>query len=541
MARRRNSLPPNLRDNVARGSAVLRLEAITGSAYADPDNTGHERLVRQVGVDMQGRRNAGVVADAAKMSRVLNGLVRRILTNNGIADNKKIFDMTLVNLAATRLSDGTLFRYFDAVDRGRGAVLPKNARKLVFIVKAGGSVNDNNRDFEIDGGVARIIGSYGVRGTKPAYITVKALAETQTKIPQEVEKQLRKMVRNIKNYSDTGKLVYEEFREKYGNEFTIDNFRVEGSVSRYADSFTRNVRDRYRRRRDKETREAGTGSNKGDHAHGQSPGQQQIADAIQSGQTVKGLFDYKPHNFSVVPEVIIRMPEIKAGGKVDEAYIQQEIEDLAGGLESKIRGLPYDSVVEILAREGLNITARTEDEILEEIDRFAEAHGEELRKELSDITSEEKAMRAKYDAALRAGQGAAQQVFGFFRQLSYGPSRAGGRILEVTSTDPNRGPSQSSFKAAVDRENFNKFRAAAMTSLHRFTTAEEIVAYFMRSVKPSIQIFKKHTPRRKGYKLLSDGTYLPPSKKVQDDVLRNSWQYIAGGEVVELVRKYKSQ
>ena len=87
------------------------------------------------------QRYLGLVTNAGAATKFLDTLFRehaKLVAGSMFAKGSvPRFDLNLVNTATTRDKDGRLFRYYDVVDRGRGAVRVGQGRALVFATPTG--------------------------------------------------------------------------------------------------------------------------------------------------------------------------------------------------------------------------------------------------------------------------------------------------------------------------------------------------------------------------------------------------------------------
>jgi hypothetical protein len=538
-------------DDILRGKAADDLAKYRASVAGDPDDRGYERLVANVGKAMQTQRNAGWVTDVSKMSHILNRLVDRIIDHKDSIDGKKsrsarTFNMSLINTAYTVLADGTKFRYFDAVDRGRKPVRAKAGGKLMFITNM---PNDNVRDLDIDG-VARIIGTNWVRGTTPQYITAKSVGESKVAIPLAIEKQLREFASDMQNYADSyGPSVPRDLGFVSGGKYTIDQYEIVGTASsRNKDELYRVKRSRAKEREKRAERKK-FGYNIDNQAtrkrdKGEKSTNFRESEALKAaGLVARGRYEYKTWTYTVIPKVVIRfLDEIEEPGQIDDDILDDLAEErFQQGIDD------YEVAAERLAERNFSAVRATREEYEKELLAEAYDYSRERIKLIQQLNAESKKtegtiqnlhakVKADFAQNSLAGFSAAQQLSGFLRDLAYGASKYGGQILEVEGQDP-RGPGYRDRPAENDRRTINQARGAVLTALTQYTNATQIVRYFMKAVRPTMEIFKKNTKSRSGYKLMSDGSVLAPSAP---DNLRNKYEFVATGRLAKLLKEYTS-
>jgi hypothetical protein len=569
MARTRKNDP--LADSTLRGSAAQRLDNFLSTTYgADPNSTDFEVKAKQIGVAMQKQRNAGWVSDVGAMSQILDRVVKMI-TDEGrrkgtTTDPTNTFNMYLVNDAYTILQDGTAFRYFDAVDRGRSTVYAKRARKLAYIVVP----YDNDRSGNVTRGEPqRLVSTIGVKGTKPAYISTKAQTELFTEIPKRVQKQFEEFARTITgpfNENVTTQLGQNRkftYQNEGKSDLWINDLGIQGTVTRAAEADDRKRSGYRERQRAKANKRAGvTPDFLGGKRHKKpkkakpapaAAAQQQavrlvkksdkISDKSQSaskkieedikknvvGGTTTGRFDFKPHFFRAVPQITV---DVAKTPEIDESYFEQS--------RQRRVALTMEFLDDALAEEGLSRFELTRSQIIEFVERDADKFVKDLRAEMAKQAADQRSLRQRFADAAQAGGAASSQLFGIFNNITAldAPGQLDVRDLDIFDYESGKDRRATPKDFARQRKDINAARAAILLGLTQFTNAAEVIRYFMKSVTPAIAIYKKHTPRRKGYKLLSNGQYLKPSKSNEQDFLRNRYKFVTTGELSDFIESY---
>ena len=530
----------------------------------DIKNNGEARWkrIRQGAQIVRDMREVGWVSDVSTWSPFIDTIHDKFL-DEAYTDHRhrsRGYKMSVINTAYTKFEDGTKFFYFDAVDRGRKAVVSASGKPIVFL--------HHNAQGK-PGKLAKLKKgkTYGppfqiyarkVKASQPAYITLKAKQLIDASFNHEIEKALTRFIKGL------GKRFAAQFGETPQSlpklEFTgyQQDLPPKGKRSRGAEKARRieiankGLESRTTARskaaataiKRKKKNEVVVSSEKpkgrlvkrdGSIIESSTPVTHKTSkrgekDLFIKAQQAKeaGLSSFrkptlKEKTFRVVPQVPLYLKEFA------DVISDKEIEEVSDEDATAYLRATIEKLSDVAERLEAEITSKMIANAKKYLYDDAIKQREKLKRELRD--------RNKHDAQrLEAALGG---------KIYFGRPKQGGVIQQARFAENLKDlDDDAKANALKNVKNFNDARTNIWIAMLRLDNPEELMKIFAAAIDKQVKHFQKVTPSRKGFKFLAfSNTYLEPntpSKGSHADVLKNSYALASNRRMSDRLKRYGS-
>lgn len=476
--------------------------------------------------------------------------------------------MTIINNAYTVLADGKKFFYFDAVDRGRKAMVGANGKPIVFLSRfppgTPSSERINTKLKKGKGyGAPFLIFAKKVSAAKPAYISLRARDLIKNNFLHDVSLDLQKFVKSLGN----------KFASQFGETAeSLPNLEYAGFARGKTNKTTKRSREAERKRKALRNEEGFQ-----ERVEAERKAKQKLRAQEKARKSKDKLTTPKP---TLRPTLVkkdgtrvrqddeVTIKPVKKGinpGLVTAAQAQQaELSLERPPLEHKtyeiVNKIPVyfsdfqepdvDKIREEITDEEVNAYI---EELLPTLhasgDTFIETVDSTIKKNVIDIIINDKirtykAQRREITERFKADSRKMQKAFG--TPVYYGKAKQGGFIVESAFEKFDNFDQMQKEQYIKDqaklKEVYNDAKRNIWLQMLKLENPDAFMHIISRAVAKQVKHYQKVTPSRKGFKFLAfSNTYLEPnapSKGSHPDVLKNSYKLVTGKQMTDRLRRY---